>query len=300
MLCGAKARDIDQRSDEIAAEGLRNLRALSAKKQAQHKQQSQAVASTPASSEDLSAARDRALQQVAERPEELLTAYTQRFGNVLNADNAAELFPDYAASPDSRTQFRAAVHPAAQRIRDELFRRSLAKPDVREVVFTSGGTGAGKSAANLPGDVVMDSTLSNPEHSRGEIQSALDAGKQVQIVYIYRPIDEAMNAALDRAKENGRTVPIDVMLKTHEGAAKSIASLYDRHSSDPRVRFKFVDNSAGDPKLGTIDLARRQDYRKEADQLDAILESRRADVPEIIYQAARGGYMDQNSTGNPR
>jgi hypothetical protein len=222
----------------------------------------------------------------------LFTAYTQRFGNVLNADNAAELFPDYAASPDSRTQFRAAVHPAAQRIRDELFRRSLANADVSEVVFTSGGTGVGKSAADLPGDVVMDSTLSNPEHSRCEIQSALDAGKQVHIVYTYRPIDEAMNAALDRAKENGRTVPINVMLQTHEGAAKTVASLYDRYSADPRMRFKFVDNSAGDPKLGAIDLTRKQDYLEEANQLNAILESRRADVPEIICQAARGGYLD--------
>src|ERR1035438_9334687 len=97
--------------------------------------------------------------------------YRRRFGNVLNADNAAELFPEYAASPASRAQFRPAVHPAAQWVRDKLFTRALADPNVREVIFTAGGNGAGKSTGGLRGDVVMDTTLSNPEHSEKLVQA---------------------------------------------------------------------------------------------------------------------------------
>src|ERR1700693_4714122 len=64
--------------------------------------------------------RANALRRTQDDPEPLLEEYTRRFGNVLNADNAAELFAEYAASPASRAKFRPAVHPAAQWVRDEL------------------------------------------------------------------------------------------------------------------------------------------------------------------------------------
>jgi hypothetical protein len=94
--------------------------------------------------------------------------------------------------------------------------------------------------------------LSNPEHSRGEVQKALAAGKTAQIVYTYRAIEEAMHGALNRAKEQGRAVPISTMIQTHHGSAMTVASLFDEHRGDPRVRFRFVDNSARNPKVGTL------------------------------------------------
>jgi hypothetical protein len=147
--------------------------------------------------------------------ENLLNEYQQRFGNVLNADNAAELFPDYAQSLESRAKYRVAVHPAAQWVRDELFQRALNDPDKKEVVFTAGGNGAGKTLGSPPGDVVMDSTLSNPEHSERLIRQALDAGKQVTVVYIFRPIEDALKGVLERAQTEGRTVSIGTLIKTH-------------------------------------------------------------------------------------
>src|SRR6266536_2786759 len=84
----------------------------------------------------------RAMDAVNTRGEELLVEYTKRFGNILSADNAAELFTDYTGSVDSRTRYRAAIHPATQWVRDELFQRALADPDVQEVTFTAGGNGA--------------------------------------------------------------------------------------------------------------------------------------------------------------
>ena len=80
-------------------------------------------------------------------PERYLTGYTNNFGNVLNADNAATLFDEYNQDP---AKYGAAVHPAAAWIRDELFRRALtqAAPEGRNrVVFTAGGNAAGKSTA---------------------------------------------------------------------------------------------------------------------------------------------------------
>jgi hypothetical protein len=81
----------------------------------------------------------------------------------------------YAASLESRAKYRAAVHPAAQWVRDELFRRELADPKIQKVAFTAGGNGAGKTSARLRGDVVMDTTLSNPQHSSRLVEQTLAA-----------------------------------------------------------------------------------------------------------------------------
>lgn len=228
------------------------------------------------------------MDQMRTRGEELLAEYQRRFGSVLNADNAAELFPDYAASLKSRAMYRAAVHPAAQWVRDELFGRALADPRVKEVAFTAGGNGAGKTTAGLTGDVVMDTTLSNPEHSRRLLQQALNAGKRVQIVYAFRPIEEAFEGVLDRAKTEGRTVSIGTMINTHEGAAKTVSELYDRYGLHPDVNFEFVDNSGPVAAQGTIALTRKQNYRGTREQLHAILESKRFELPDYVYEASKG------------
>ena len=232
--------------------------------------------------------RANALRHVQRDPEGLLQEYTQRFGAILNADNAAELSPEYAASLASRAQFRPAVHPAAQWVRDELFARALQDPNVREVIFTADGNGVGKSTGGLTGDVVMDTTLSNPEHSEKLIQAALSTGKNVQVVYTFRPIQEACEGVLGRALLEGRTVSVGTLIGTHEGAAKTVLFLVERYAQNPGVRFWFIDNSGPNPAKGSIALARKQDYRESREQLYGILESHRARIPEYIYQAAQG------------
>jgi UDP-N-acetylmuramoylalanine--D-glutamate ligase len=249
---------------------------------------------------DAAEVRANALRLTQDNPEGLLEEYTRRFGGVLNADNAAELFPEYAASPASRAQFRPAVHPAAQWVRDELFARALTDPNVHEVIFTAGGNGAGKSAGGLTGDVVMDTTLSNPEHSEKLVEAALDAGKSVQVVYTYRPIQQAFEGVLDRAHVEGRTASIGTLIGTHEGAAQTVRSLAHKYAGHPDVRFWFIDNSGTNPAPGDIALTWKQDYRKNRDQLYDILESQRAQIPEYVYRAAQGtGYRRAGrSTGS--
>jgi len=89
--------------------------------------------------------RERAIDQVESNSGYFLSEYTKRFGNVLNADNAATLFDEYNGNP---AKYRVAVHPAAQWIRDELFRRALgahAQAGRNRVVFTAGGNASGKA-----------------------------------------------------------------------------------------------------------------------------------------------------------
>ena len=68
------------------------------------------------------AVREAVMSQVEADPEFFLSEYARRFGNVLNADNAANLFGEYNEDP---ARYRVAVHPAAQWIRNALFTHLL-------------------------------------------------------------------------------------------------------------------------------------------------------------------------------
>ena len=127
---------------------------------------------TPLDDSGEESVRVRTIAQVESNPEHFLLEYSKRFGNVLNADNAATLFDEYNVNP---AKYRVAVHPAAQWIRDELFRRTLAEPAVagnNRVVFTAGGNASGKSStvaasgADAGAQIVLDSTFSNPDQCR--------------------------------------------------------------------------------------------------------------------------------------
>ncbi len=80
--------------------------------------------------------------------------------------------------------------------------------------------------------------------------------RRVRIIYTYRPIAEAFAGVLTRARIEGRTVSIDTLIRTHEGAARTAAMLYGRYGSDPNVRIRFIDNSGANPKARTVALTK--------------------------------------------
>jgi GT2 family glycosyltransferase len=241
--------------------------------------------------------RAAALTALDARREEFLTEYTRRFANVLNADHAAELFPEYAVSLESRARFRVAVHPAAQWIRDELFDRALANPHIAEIIFTAGGNGAGKTSGAPRGDIIYDSTLNNADHAEKCIARCLHAGKTVVVAYTYRPIHEAFLGVLHRAATQGRTVAIDTVIKTHTESAKTSALLADRFANVREVSFRFVDNSAGGPRLGDVALTAKENYASKRDELYGSLESHRGRIAEHLYAASEGSKT--GSAGGP-
>jgi len=194
---------------------------------------------------DEEAARAAIIAKLEADPGRYLSEYTHRFGNVLNADSAATLFPEYNESP---AKYRVAVHPAAQWIRDELFQRALenAPPELFRVVFTAGGNAAGKSTALIfsgadsqSAAAVLDSTFSNERHATGLINLAINAGRHVTIIYVNRPLDDALNAMLERADVEGRVVTLHQLIESQRGAADTVRKLWDRYCD--RTDFTFQD-----------------------------------------------------------
>jgi hypothetical protein len=112
---------------------------------------------------------------------------------------------------------------------------------------------------------VLDSTLSNPEYSRKLIREALSAGKRVTILYLRRPLEDALHGMLDRAGTEGRLVTIRQMINSDRGAAETVRGLTDEFREDPRVAIRFIDNSSAGASEGSVDLTAPRDYTDQPD-----------------------------------
>jgi hypothetical protein len=179
-------------------------------------------------------------------------------GKVLNTDIARELSPDYAAN---RT-LSANVHEPASAFVKQLYAQKLAQPAVPNstVLFTGGGTGAGKTTAlenafpslSKQAEMIYDTNLNKLESATKKIDQALETGRNVNIVYVYRdPVESLTEGALTRAERmkqelgSGRTVPIEEHLKTHVGVREVIPQLMEQYKDNPKVSIGVINNTFG-------------------------------------------------------
>jgi hypothetical protein len=187
---------------------------------------------------------------------------TTKGGRLLNTDEARELSPDYRAD---RTK-SADVHEPSSELVKKMYAEKLSKPTPpgleNTVVFTAGGTGAGKTtglgvmekvnSAIRDAEIIYDTNMNSFDSADKKVKQALDAGRKVAIVYTYRnPIDALENGALPRASKmeglrgTGRTVPLGEHFKTHVGALDVMRKLQEKYGDDHRFSMKVIDNSRG-------------------------------------------------------
>ena len=137
-------------------------------------------------------------------------------------------------------------------------------------MFTGGGTGAGKSTAlenlfpNLSSqaEMIYDTNLNKLDSATKKIDQALEAGRNVNIVYVYRdPVESLTEGALTRAERmkkelgSGRTVPIEEHLKTHVGVREVIPQLMEQYKDNPKVSIGVINNTfgKGNAKASTLE-----------------------------------------------
>ena len=237
---------------------------------------------------------------VQSRLDEIIAAYEARFGTVIDTDRAREFSPDYCASKASRTRFSRAVYQPAKALADEIYRREIRKgapAEQRRIVFTSGGTGAGKSTvlATLDAesqsrdqsDIIVDGTLSDYTAALAKIRAALALGHRVTIVHVHRAFEETMRMVVQRAIEMGRAVTIDNIAATHFRSAETLFKLADEFGT--LINIRVLENTGDQPArpISLNELAGRR--AKSVDQLRKLahtvlvneFHSLKVDHPEI-------------------
>jgi hypothetical protein len=169
-------------------------------------------------------------------------------------------------------------------------------------LFTSGGTGAGKSTALAlmlnsqiepedQYDIVVDGTLSDFDAAKDKIQRALDLGHIVTIIHVHRSFAEAVRMVIKRAIAMGRAVTLDNIAVTHFRSAETLSKLAGDFGGQIGIRVvEFADQ--GLQRISLADLANRQaesidDLRNRAQTvLENEFNSLKAEKPEI-YAALR-------------
>jgi hypothetical protein len=226
-------------------------------------------------------------------------------GKVLNTDVARELSPDYLAD---RTR-SADVHEPASSFIKRLYAERLAQPTPAGkdpvILFTAGGTGAGKSSGVTQlrrtnpaidrAELEYDTNMNGYESSKKKVDQALKSGRKVAIFYTYRdPVEALDQGALTRAMGNeakygsGRTVPLSEHLKTHIGARSTMEKLAKDYAGNPNFNLTVIDNTrgAGNAAISSLDNLPKLSENKVRDELRKTLEKARSEgrISEKVYR----------------
>lgn len=224
-------------------------------------------------------------------------------GKVLNTDLARELSDAYTKN---RT-LSASVHEPASTFVKQLYAERLAQPATEgsRILFTGGGTGAGKtsSLAAYPdlrrnAEMIYDTNMNKLESAQKKIDQALNAGRQIDLVYTYRdPVEALVEGSLTRAmrmKEelgSGRTVPLKEHIKTHIGSREVIGKLKDIYGDNPNVRIGIIDNRYGkaNPKVANLeDLPTLDPKQLEKDLRNALEQQYKSGkIDKDIYESSK-------------
>ena len=261
------------------------------------------------------AVEQRAYVNLQENLPALAEAYRSKFGNEISTDNAREIVsPEYAASRDGRTRWSRATQKPAGALADRLYDEGIRSPDPSKpqiVLFTSGGTGAGKTTAlkNNPDladgvALVFDSNLGSRSSSIRKIDAARNAGNQVRIIHVLRdPVEALTGGVLPRAMDEGRVVDLEAHARMYRDSAENIRYLARRYAGDPYVYIGIVDNRAGEAKVVPIEVIGGIRYSTSdlRPKLRAALENEYAQgrISEPVYRATLGPSSAEAPGGVP-
>ena len=231
-------------------------------------------------------------------------------GRILNTDDAREMSPEYRMD---RTR-SADVHEPSSAFVKQMYAEKLMQDTPpgqhNTVVFTAGGTGAGKTTGlqeaqkvnqNIQNaEIVYDTNMNKFESADKKIQQALKAGRNASIIYTYRdPVEALENGALKRASRmeaemgTGRTVPIDEHFKTHAGSREVMEQLQSKYGDDHRFHLMVIDNSRGPGNAAVVsglDKLPKLDHTVVRKGLNDALENqyKSGKISQAIYEGTRG------------
>lgn len=237
-----------------------------------------------------------------------LTDYQQRtmkeFGtttpNIVSADEAKFIIPGFSPGKSM------AYHEPASAFSKDYYKQLLDNSNTsdKDVLFTAGGTGAGKTSSlrealgkeGVPLDnyaAVVDTNLTTVDSSAAKIDQALKSGRRVSIAYVYRdPMEAFSQGVIPRAAQTGRTIAIPTHVDTHVSSLDTIQRLAKKYKNNPNVRIQVIDNSRGrgNQAIVPIDFLKDKVYNRGelTKALNNELEKNKNQIPEETYQSIKG------------
>ena len=173
-------------------------------------------------------------------------------GRIISTDLARFLDTRYRDVPEGRPRDLAPSWDLAWRYAHARFSRELASRGKRKLVrFMAGGWGAGKTHAlehaPVP-DLTWDGTLQDIHWAKRMIDLALSKAWHVEVAYVYRDIELAIYGAVERAKSEGRSVPLHELPHVHHSVQTTIRALIKQYQG--QVNFALLHNTGAKNVVG--------------------------------------------------
>ncbi len=226
--------------------------------------------------------------------------YIKKFGNVIDADNARMLSEDYVSDPEKNS---IAVHRPASSFLLQVYKDMLSEPAPEGkknlVVFLGGGAGAGKSTLNVgsakEAQIVQNTNMAPYQVSKNQINRALNAGKDVEVNYIYRdPVKSFEDGVVPRAIKTGRAISIKEFIRTHIDSLATVKKLQQDYEGDDKVKINIIDNTKGAGEQNVSSFDKIDIPTKTPDQLSTELQSiadnlfKEGKISETLYNQFKG------------
>ena len=205
---------------------------------------------------------EKSILKVVKHKDELVDDFIKENKNVVNTDDARRLFTDIGYKGSNA----AAVHEASSVVAKDAYKKLVAEGKNKHVSFYAGGSGSGKTSSidkiftglKDRSDAIVDGNLSNYAKAVKQIYDLLDGGRDIDIIYCYRPPTEAWDGVIHRMlhnkKEMGRLVPLSTFLKNTEGSYNTIKGMYEAGVDKWKgVQLNIIDNSFGPGKAEMMD-----------------------------------------------
>jgi hypothetical protein len=206
------------------------------------------------------AVQERAIRLLKSDEDRLIAEYRDRFGVLVATDAAREMFPEYAASIESRLKYAIAVQKPAAYLADQVFTQVVSEETSGAAFFTAGGTGAGKTEAIIRfseeirrAHVVYDSNFNSEKSAFSKVDAALSAGRVVSILFVHRhPVEAYLKGVIPRAVRAGRTVSIDGHLRMHSDAVKVVRKALKTYAQNAQVAIVVLNNTGHEAEVSPV------------------------------------------------
>jgi hypothetical protein len=196
--------------------------------------------------------------------------------NVLSADSAKSIYPEYNGA--NAQDFHEGASAFVKKLYPKWLKERAGTKN-NTVLFTAGGTGSGKTTALLKNGIdikdypiVYDGNFAS-DQSIARAKQALDAGYNVQIVYVHRsPVEAFVNGVLPRAVSQKRIVPIVQHLERHELSLPTVLKARDElAAAGNKLEVIAIDNTNGPGKAAVSTLENLPKYSYNGEDLKSQL-----------------------------
>lgn len=170
-------------------------------------------------------------------------------GRIISTDLARFLDTRYRDTPAGQPKDLVPSWDLAWRYAQGRLERELQQNGRKQIVrFMAGGWGAGKThalaqtVAAMPA-LAWDGTLKDTGWARAMIDLALKRDWLVEVAYVFRDIELALYGAVERAIDEGRSVPLPELPGNHRAVQNSVVKLLGQYREVPQVAFLLLHNT---------------------------------------------------------